>query len=84
MIWCYFLFETSKSGTLWYQFSSCSWTKMTMKQEQETKTPAPTTHWKKSFNEQEQEEIELSIKSVKEFSQELERVRTAMKTRSNR
>ncbi|KAG3036134.1 hypothetical protein PC128_g15155 [Phytophthora cactorum] len=52
--------------------------------EQETKTPAPMTQngdWKKSFNEQEQEEIELSIKSVNEFSQELERVRVAKKTR---
>ncbi|KAG3175070.1 hypothetical protein PI126_g88 [Phytophthora idaei] len=52
--------------------------------EQETKTPAPMTQngdWKKSFNKQEQEEIELSIKSVNEFSQELERVRAAMKTR---
>ncbi|KAG3121545.1 hypothetical protein PI124_g331 [Phytophthora idaei] len=36
--------------------------------EQETKTPAPMTQngdWKKSFNKQEQEEIELSIKRWK-------------------
>ncbi|KAF4135189.1 hypothetical protein GN958_ATG15604 [Phytophthora infestans] len=55
---------------------------------QETKTSAPATGegWKKSFNEQEQEQehIELSIKSVNEFSQELERVRAAMKSRSNK
>ncbi|KAF4027832.1 hypothetical protein GN244_ATG20532 [Phytophthora infestans] len=53
---------------------------------QETKTSAPATGegWKKSFNEQEQEHIELSIKSVNEFSQELERVRAAMKSRSNK
>ncbi|KAG2848965.1 hypothetical protein PC129_g15 [Phytophthora cactorum] len=54
---------------------------MTMEAHPEQETMTQNGDWKKSFNEQEQEEIELSIKSVNEFSQELERVRVAKKTR---
>ncbi|KAL3666638.1 hypothetical protein V7S43_008260 [Phytophthora oleae] len=50
---------------------------------QEAKTPTPTQSgdWKKSFNDREKEEMELSIKSINEFSKELERLRTTMKSK---
>uniref|UniRef100_A0AAV1V2L7 Uncharacterized protein n=1 Tax=Peronospora matthiolae TaxID=2874970 RepID=A0AAV1V2L7_9STRA len=56
-----------------------------MTKKKEVKTPAlipatlQTEEWKRGFNEQEKELLESSITSVNGFSQELQRVRKAMK-----